>query len=351
LLQEEKQVDVHKIPNFEFGTFGMRHHLHLFFPGLWSPERSQQSNPYHLTERERAFWYENGFRPAIAALLGQSIASEWPAKYSTEQFRARKARGGFSWGTKLIPSNAVDHLADCIRTELDMNPLVAEADIAWARNFFVLHTIRGTKHSTYHQVDIDSAEYYLYDFVQAAQLSHEVPDIGDWYIDVGIEISSNEGECLQWTMAAHHEVVQQALHISDENAQRISDINSSKYSRDPVSHLTAISGFRAVPGIRARGEYEAAYIQAYTTDKSIVYNPEGRHHAKFITIKEAMGVNQPTKTIEGIYSIYEEARTANSSNARLEVRVPYKFATEVLMQFDPDVLKNCLCSFTRQEWW
>ena len=64
-----------------------------------------------------------------------------------------------------------------------------------------------------------------------------------------------------------------------------------------------------------------------------------------------MGVNQPAKTIEGIYSIYEEARTANSSNARLEVRVPYEFATEVLMQFDPDVLKSSLCSFTREEWW
>lgn len=329
----------------------MRHHLNLFFPGLWSPERSQNSNPYHLTERERAFWYENGFRPAIAALLGESIASEWPAKYSTEQFRARKARGGFSWGTKLIPSNAVDPLADRIRMQLDDNSFVAKSDIAWARNFFILHTIRGTKHSTYHQVDVASAEYYLHDFIQAAQLSDEVPDVGDWYIDVGIEISSSEGECLQWTTATHHEIVQQALHISDQNAERISDINSSKYTRDPVSHLTAISGFRAVPGIRAGGEYKAAYIQAYTTDKSIVYNPDGRHHAKFITIKEAMGVNQPTTTIEGIYGIYEEARTANSSNARLEVRVPYEFATEVLMVFDHNVLKNCLCSFTRQEWW
>jgi hypothetical protein len=351
LLQEEKLVDYHKIPNFEFGTFGMRHHLHIFFPGLWSPERSQRSNAYHLTERERAFWYENGFRPAIATLLGQSIASEWPANYSTEQFRAKKTRGGFAWGTKLIPSNVVDHLANRIRMELDSNPLIADNDIAWARNFFILHTIRGTKHSTYHQVDVESAEYYLYDFVQSAQLSNEVPEVGDWYIDVGVEISSDQEECLQWTTATHYQVVQQALRISDQNAERISDINSSKYSRDPVSHLTAISGFHAVPGIRARGEYEAAYIQAYTTDKSIVYHPEGRHHAKFITIKEAMGVDHPTKTIEGIYGIYEEACTANSSNARLEVRVPYRFATKVLMQFDPDTLKDCLCSFTRQEWW
>ena len=280
------------------------------------------------------------------------MASEWPATYSTEQFRARRARGGgFAWGTKLIPSNAVDHLADRIRTELDTNPLIAKEDVAWARDFFILHTIRGTKHSTYHPVDNDSAEFYLYEFVQDAQLSDEFPEVGEWYIDVGIEISSGQEECLQWTTATHNEVVQQALRISDRNAERISSINSTKYSRDPASHLTAISGFRAVPGVRAQGEYEAAYIQAYTTNKSIVYHPEGRHHAKFITIKEAMSVDQPTKTTEGIYSIYDEARNANSSNAHLEVRVPYRFATKVLMEFDLSVMKDCLCSFTRQEWW
>jgi hypothetical protein len=204
-----------------------------------------------LTERERAFWYENGFHPAIATLLGQSIASEWPANYSTEQFRAKKTRGGFAWGTKLIPSNVVDHLANCIRMELDLNPLIADNDIAWARNFFILHTIRGMKHSTYHQVDVESAEYYLYDFVQSAQLSNEVPEVGDWYINIGIKISSNQEECLQWTTATHYQVVQQALGISDQNAKRISDINPSKYSRDPVSHLTAIGGFHAIPGVRA----------------------------------------------------------------------------------------------------
>lgn len=304
-----------------------------------------------MTEHQRSFWYENGFRPAIVALLGQNIASEWPAKYSTEEFRAKKTRGGFAWSTKLIPSDVVGDLADRIRTELGQNPLIADDDVTWARDFFFLHTIRGTKHSTFHHVDTPSAEHYLEDFLQRAQLSDEIGREGDWYIDVGIEISSERGECLQWSTPTHYEVVQQALRISTRNAERISDINSSKYTRDPVSHLTAISGFRVVPGFRGQGMYEAAYIQAYTTDKAVLYHPEGRHHSKFITIKEAMKVEHPSKTIEGIYSIYDEARTANSSNARLEVRVPYKFATQVLIEFDPDVLKDCLCSFSRQEWW
>lgn len=329
----------------------MRHHLHVFFPALWSPERSARPSPFQLTEKERAFWYENGLRPAIFTLLGARIASEWPATYSTEQTRAHNNRGGFSWTTKVIPKDAVFQLADGIRTELDANPFVDEDQVAWARDFFFLHTIRGTKHSSFHRIDDISPEFYLQEFLREAQLSPLVPDMGDWYIDVGIEISSDDGECLQWTTAAHYLVIREALRIPEHHAVRISDISSSKYARDPVSHLTAISGFRVVPGVRAQGRYEASYIQAYTTDKAIVYNREGRHHAKFITFKEAMGVDQPHRIIEGLYHIYDEARGANGSNARLEVRVPFAFATTALTEFDGDVFRDCLCSFAREEWW
>ncbi|RDB19057.1 hypothetical protein Hypma_014471 [Hypsizygus marmoreus] len=345
------KVDYHRIPNFEFGNFGPRHSLNIFFPGLWSPLRGKSNQPYHLSEKERAFWYENGMRPAIASLLGQSIASEWPATYETERIRAQKSRGGFAWGTKIIGRDVVDQLADRIRTELDENPFVAAHDIAWARNFFILHTIRGVKHSSFHRVDATSAEYYLTEFIQEAHLSYEVPEEGVWFVDVAIEISSDEGACLQWMTSTQHDVVQQALRISDEDAERISEPNSSKCDRDLVSHLTAISGFRITPGVRAQGEFEVAYLQAYTTDKSVLYNADSGHHAKFLTTKEAMGPTQPAKSITGIYTIYEEALKANSSSARLEARVPYQFATKVLLELEHDKLRDCLCSFTRQEWW
>jgi hypothetical protein len=59
-----------------------------------------------------------------------------------------------------------------------------------------------------------------------------------------------------------------------------------------------------------------------------------------------MGPNHPTKTIEGVYTIYSEATRANYSSVCLEVRVPYKFATMVLANFKPDRLRQCLCLFT-----
>ncbi|KAF9441048.1 hypothetical protein P691DRAFT_685291 [Macrolepiota fuliginosa MF-IS2] len=214
-----------------------------------------------------------------------------------------------------------------------------------------MHTIRGVKHAHYHRYDEVSAEWYWTDFFKYTKLTDEVLTLGHWWVDVGIEVSSDTQACLQWMTSSHCDVAREALRIPEEDAQRITNIKSSKYSRDLVSHLTAISGFRIVPGVRAEGVYEAAYLQAYTTDKATVYNTDGRHHAKFLTTKEAMGQAQPTKTIDGIHSIYTEAVDVNHSKARLEVRVPFDFATQALLNFDPEVLQGSLCAFSQEEWW
>ncbi|KAF9444082.1 hypothetical protein P691DRAFT_778498 [Macrolepiota fuliginosa MF-IS2] len=347
-----KMVEYHHIPNYELGTFGDRCHINVFFPLLWDSDRSKHQHPHRLSVEQRAFWYERGFRPAIRTLLGDRVASEWPATLETERIRARKSRGGFAWATKTIQQDAVRELAEQIRQELENDPFLDDGDARWAGNFFFLHTIRGVKHRHYHRVDAESAEHFLTEFLTEAQLSPDAVTAGDWYIDVGIEVSSSVGDCVQWMTASHSDLVQQALRIPEEHANRITRIGSSKYSRDLSSHLTALSGFRIVPGAQAQGEFEATYIQAYTTDKSVVYNPEGRHHAKFLTTKEALSCqDHPTQTIGGIYSIYAGARDANSSSARLEVRIPFRFATDVLLEFDSDVIRRSVCVFAREDWW
>ncbi|KAG6871947.1 hypothetical protein C0995_014638, partial [Termitomyces sp. Mi166 len=348
----ERDVDLHKIPNFEWGKFGPRHHLHVFFPGLWTPERSKSRQPYQTNERERAIWYDLGLRPAILELLGENLAQEWPASYETEEIRARRVRGGHSWSTKIIPEDIVPRLADKIRSHLTLynNGLDTE-EHEWASNFLILHTIRGTKGMTWHQPDPRSADEAFQRFLRSSRLTRDVFTIGEWYIDVAIEISSDEGACLQWLTSTHNLVVQQALLIDDYNAARITDLGSSKYSRDMVSHLTAISGFRIAPGPAAEGFFRVKYLQAYTTDKAIVYNVDSGHHAKFLTVREAMDIEQPTPTISGLHTIYDRATMHNGSNARLELRVPFEFAAHALLEFDPAIIKRCLCIFSRKEWW
>lgn len=344
-------VDFHHIPNFEFGSFGERHHLNIFFPLLWTPENSKSAQPHQLSKEKRALWYENGLCPAIVSLMGHHIASEWPATYETEEIRARKSRGGHAWSTKMVDERYVGSLAQQIRQELRENPFLDEDAKTWSSSFFVMHTIRGVKQAHHHELDEVSAEWCWNDFIRYSKLTDEISTAGHWWVDVGIEVSSDAQDCLQWMTASHRDLVQEALGISDSHAQRITRMSSSSYSRDLVSHLTSISGFRIVPGQQAEGVYQAAYLQAYTTDKATVYNTDGRHHAKFLTTHEAMGHVQPTKTIDGIHSIYEQAVDANYSKARLEIRVPFSFATQALVNFDLGIIQSSLCSFSQEEWW
>ncbi|KAG6904892.1 hypothetical protein DXG01_006436 [Tephrocybe rancida] len=342
----EVELDFHKIPNFEFGTFGVRTQIHILFPYLCGPDRKG----WKLTLHERTVIYEKGIRPAIDALCHYQV-SEWSSTLRGEETRARRAGGGYSWGTKLIPSDVVPDLADEIRRQFSLN--ADPDDLAWASRFVVLHTVRGVKHATYHTANPESAEFYLDKFIQDKCLDPSIRNRGFWYIDVAIELSSEDGECLQRIPASHHEVVRQALDIPHREAARVTSLTSSKYDRDYASHLLAVSGCRISPGVRAEGPYEAVYLQAYTTDKALLYNTERGHHAKFLTTKEVMAGNgeKAPKTVADIHDLYEKAKENNASNARLEVRVPLEHATSVLLHFNPDALKRTLVSFPKDVWW
>ncbi|KAJ3563511.1 hypothetical protein NP233_g8898 [Leucocoprinus birnbaumii] len=345
------QVPYHHIPNFELGNFANRHQVYVLFPRLWNPDLGKSKEPYSISERNRALWYASGMRPAIESLLGHRIASDWPASLHTEKARAQKTFGGVpGWTQKIIPGDYVAELAQAIREAIEGDPFLTDEDVAWAKDFFFVHSVRGVKHGYYHGVNQVAAQHFLDDFIRDCRLVNDAHLLGTWWIDVGIEISSDVGNCVQWATGRHRDVLQQALFIPDEDADRLSLLSSSKYSRDLASHLSAVSGFRVEPG-SARGPMDAVYIQAYTTDKAVVYNPEGSHHAKFLTTSEALSQDQPCKTIEGLYDIYEQAKGANSSNARLEVRVPWRYATDALMQFDARVISSSLYIFTPEEWW
>ena len=334
------------------GTFGPRNHLNIFFPQLWSHERGGRTNSHQLTEEERALWYEHGMRPAVLNLFSQTVAAEWAVTLEAEKLRAQRSNGPPAWSSKQIPREAVGALAGAIRAALTGDTTISSGDRDWARDFFILHTVRGTKHSSPHHVDPESATLYLQQYLMDSALPPQsVGVVGEWFIDVGIQISSDDGGCLQWMTDTHNEVIQQALRISRETAVRISEPGFSKYQRDLSSHLTAVSGFRVSPGANAEGIFEAKYLQAYTTDKAVVYNIEGNRHAKFVGMKEAMGTEHPVPSINNIFTLYHGARTTSSSSARLEVRVPYVHADQVLLEFDVDALREFLCSFTMEDWW
>ncbi|KAG6828498.1 hypothetical protein H0H87_001789 [Tephrocybe sp. NHM501043] len=260
----EVDVEFHKIPNFEFSTFGLRSQINIFFPKLWSPERAKSRQAYWLTDNE----------------------PEWPAMLEAEMFRARRSRGGFLWGTKMLPADRLPYLAQAIHNAVRADGDLSRDNHHWLQYFFILHTVHGVKQTTYHNVSEPSAKYYLKDFLEKSDLPLDIlrPEggFGHWYINVAIEIMSAVGSCLQWRTANHHEVVRQALDVSAHRTAIMTLLGLLQYSRDYASHLTALSGFCIKPGITSQGTFEAAYIQAYTTDKSILYNNDLGHHAKFL---------------------------------------------------------------------
>jgi hypothetical protein len=314
--------------------------IHIFFPLLVSPDRKG----VQLSKEEKREFYEMGLHPTMEDLDPFGI-SDWPPTYDAEAFRAQKTSGLMSYQTKLVPDWQVPNLSERLRAALRDN------GVDWAEGFFFVHTIRGTKQSTRHAKNAEAAQQALEEFFDEADIPIESSEEGEWWVDVGLEFSSGTAACLQWRTSSHVHIVKEVLGIEEDRAERITSLGSSKYSRDLVSHLTAVSGCRIEPGTQAKGHFDATYFQMYTTDKAITYNPEGIHHGKFLPMKSAMGEIQPAKFLESLFSAYASAFEKNASNARVEVRVPLAHATSVLLSYRLHVVRESLLSFTRDDWW
>jgi hypothetical protein len=304
---------------------------------------------YQLTVRERAFWYENALRPAIHDILGPAVASEWPPSYESEEIRARNQSGTHSWGTRLIPSWAVPLITVCARQAIARNDSIDPEDSLWAKDFFVMHIVRGVKHTTIH--DPWEAPEFLQQVFENANLCSSAHVDGRWWVDVGLEISSDQEDCLQWLTSSHRHMVHHTLGVSKDRAARSTRVSHGPYYRDLSSHLTDVSGFRLTLNKKSGGNTGAVYMQMYTTDKAAVHNHDSRHHAKFVSSSQALGTDQPPQIINGLHTIYEQARDTSSSKARLEVRVPYQHAGSILVEIDQDLLRQSLCAFNRETWW
>ncbi|KAF8806698.1 hypothetical protein BYT27DRAFT_7257387 [Phlegmacium glaucopus] len=82
---------------------------------------------------------DTGLCPTIENLAPHD-ASDWPATYDDEAFRAKKKSGAFAYQTKQFPQWLIPRFADTLREELKDN------NVNWAEDFFFIHMIRGTKH-------------------------------------------------------------------------------------------------------------------------------------------------------------------------------------------------------------
>ena len=335
-------VPAHCIPNLCIAKWGGAHNmLRAVIPGLYHSQRSTSL----LDQSELATFYEKGLRPAVES-LSPAAAAEWPPTYQAEMFRARGKHGTLALQTKTLGKWLVRELGDAIRTALRRNR------VPWGEGIIFMYQIRGVKASNVHRTSARWAQLSLNELFNKNSITVEAIDRGDWWVDVGVEISSGTEECLAWRTDHHVHIVEHVLSISASNAQRITSPGSSKYIRDLTSHLTAISGCRITPGVRAEGIHEAIYLQMYTTDKAVIYRPEGAHFGKYLTGREILE-NKADTYCRGLYDLYTDSAYKNNSHARIEVRVPYAHAADVLVDI-PSVQELFISSLIRVPtvvWW
>jgi hypothetical protein len=207
------------------------------------------------------------------------------------------------------------------------------------------------KDSTYHRVDYFGATQALHEFLTEEHLDRdEIMSTGSWWIDIGVQVISADKDCLAYRTDSHRRIVQEICKITADQATRLTSIGSSKYTRDMTSHLPQISGCRIEPGVRGQGPYEVAYLQLYCTDKSITYRQDQGRHGKFITCSDVLS-GKADNFINGLYSLYLNAIDNNYAHARMEVRVPVQYATDLLLDLNDDVIRGGLVSFPSVEWW
>jgi hypothetical protein len=204
--------------------------------------------------------------------------------------------------------------------------------------------------STHSANDPIAAANALSAFLEEMGLDEDVLTEGEWWIDIGLEFSSISRRCLSFRTSKHPTLVREIAVISQANANRVTQITSSKCHIDPAMQLPGAAGIRITPGVRAQGPYEIAYLQAYLTDKAVTYRPEAGSYGKSITALELLrGKGQ--EHFDGLYHLYHAASIDNFSSARVELRVPVRHGASVLVDVDLERISTCLAVFPRETWW
>lgn len=332
---------VHHVPNLCLGKWGVQNMVRVLIPELYNKETP---NPV-LSQEQQAVFYEDGLRPAIVHLLG-ARANEWPPSYADEMFRARGHSGQLSFQTKVIPAGLIPHLGDSIRHFLEEN------GHPWAEGLVFLHQIRGVKNANAHGLSDEAAEYALERFLRENQLDPNAAMNSDsFWVDVGLEISSSQQRCLAWMNDSHYHVVRACFGLDSVNARRITRQGSSKYARDITNHLSAVAGCRIEPGVRGQGTFEVQYFQMYTTDKALIYRLDQGHHGKFLKGQDILKRGKASSYLKSLFALYVRASEENSSSARMEGRVPIRYARRFFLNVGEELLRDSLVSFRRKDWW
>ncbi|KAJ3517569.1 hypothetical protein NMY22_g13939 [Coprinellus aureogranulatus] len=345
-----RQVDLHRIANFGFGRWGERNELRLFLPGLfeWGVRES-----HHISMDELELLW-TAIRRTVKSLLPTNRGDNLPPNISSESFRARASNGTLHFSTRVMDEESAAQFGDCLRAAIE-DAIDEGKDLEWARGFFFLHQIRGVKDGHPHAPHQSRAAFEA--FLETHGLSRTAlranPD--RWWFDIGVEISSSNGKySLAWRADSHYHILVRFAQLLEHHARRLTSLGSTLYVKDFTSHLVDVAGGRIDTGSGpAQGPLHIIKVQLYQTDKSLTATPAGgpAFHAKHVTLSQLIDKENPA-FFDSLYSLYTSAEKSGIvSNARFEVRLPYRYHHKFYTREVEGEWKPYLVRIHRDTWW
>ncbi|KAH0825740.1 hypothetical protein J3R83DRAFT_9955 [Lanmaoa asiatica] len=271
--QPPQPVHPHKVPNVCVAQIGARHCVHLFFPALMQAAEDRAD----LSDDQLAAIYDRGLYPAICHLAPE-LATNWSPSYAAAKLRARNLNGTYQIGTHPFPGDAAHRLGYTIKRYL-------QTALPWADGCMWMIQIQGVKEANTHTPN-DFLESYNSFGALMDGLVRELILQGQSWVDVGLQISE-ENHVLQWRTDAHHFLAKEFSDLSQNAAARLCTLPSRSYHRDYVAGLVDLSGFRATLD-PLDPNTSSAYVQAYTTDKSLIAHLEAGRHGLFMRGSDAL---------------------------------------------------------------
>lgn len=337
-FQPSQLVSPHKVPNVCVAQIGARHCVRLFFPALMDAAEGRVD----LTEEQLAAVYNHGVYPSIS-YLAPELATNWSPSYAAAKLRARNLNGTYQIGTHPFPGDTAYRLGSTIGRSL-------QAAIPWADGCMWMVQIQGVKEARTHAPHDFIASHSSFSDLMDGLIQRLILQGQSW-VDVGLQVSE-ENHVLQWRTDAHHFLVKEFGGLTQNAAARLCRLPSRSYYCDYVAGLVDLSGFRATlnPNDPSTG---AAYIQAYTTDKSLIAHLEAGRHGLFMRGKDALrgdGDDRIPAYCKRMMEIYQ-AGVRHTTAARVEARIPAREAIDAMLDFPDELLERTVCRYSVVDWW
>ena len=296
----------------------------------------------NLTEDQLSAVYDRGLYPAVCNLAPE-LATNWSPSYAAAKLRARNLNGTYQIGTHPFPGNTAHRLGRTIKRYL-------QTALPWASGCVWMVQIQGVKEAHTHAPS-DLLDSYTCFGALMDGFMRELILRGQSWVDVGLQISQ-EDHVLQWRTDAHHFLAKEFSDLSLNAAARLCTLPSHSYHRDYVAGLVDLSGFRATlnPHDPDSG---SAYIQAYTTDKSLIAHLEAGRHGLFMRGRDALrgdGDDHTPAYCKRMMNIYR-AGVRHTTAARVEARIPARSAVRAMLDFPERLLEQTLCRYPAVDWW